>query len=48
MCIIASSHSIKIHDLSDLKGVYTIIDIEEDKGKHKGVYELTHLQKADL
>ena len=25
-------HSIKIHDLSDLKGVYTIIDVEEEKG----------------
>ena len=27
-----TSHSIKIHDLSDLKGVYSIIDIEEEKG----------------
>jgi hypothetical protein len=30
MC--TSTHSIKIHDLSDLKGVYTIIDVEEEKG----------------
>lgn len=27
-----SPYSIKIHDLSDLKGVYTIIDVEEEKG----------------
>ena len=28
------THSVKIHDLSDLKGVYTIIDIEEEKGMY--------------
>ena len=37
---IISFHSIKIHDLSDLKGVYTIIDIEEDKGKCTNVCEV--------
>ena len=31
-------HSIKIHDLSDLKGVYTIIDVEEEKGTFCTVY----------
>ena len=29
------SFSIKIHDLNELKEVYTIVDVEEEKGKCK-------------
>ena len=29
--------SIKIHDLSDLKGVYTIIDVDEEKGMYVSI-----------
>ena len=31
------SQSIKIHDLSDLKGVYTIIDVDEEKGMYVSI-----------
>ena len=38
-------NSIKIHDLSDLKGVYTIIDIEEEKGNlHAHVHVHVHVR----